>query len=298
MRKIIIINLLVIIAALLGIAVWFFRAPKSAFNSNLNKQSLDAQFHYAYFMQQDFYTGILNPDKVKPISAQVYGGIVSHHFFVERHIARLFNSWSQQKFKTVVVLGPNHFNAGKGDVIISRQGYQTPWGILESDNEIINELLKNDIGTNEEDPFVREHSMSVEVGFIKHQFPNARIVPIIIRHNASKEKMQALAENLNKILSSNALVLASADFSHHVTNKTAQAQDKQSIDFLKSFDANSIFKLPSTQLDSPTTIYALLQYLELRGAKNMLYSNTNQALVSGNLGSTDVTSYVFSSFVK
>lgn len=299
MRKLIIACLLLLVAALLCAAALILLKPKQA--STLPKipqtPALE-EFHHAYFMEAEFYTGILSPEKAAPIEPQVYGGIVSHHFFVERNIAKLFGLWSAQNFKTIVVIGPNHFNAGDSDLLISREAYKTPWGNLLPNLSVVDQLVKSNLVKNQEDPFQREHSVSVEVGFIKHEFPNAQIVPIIIKHNTSKEKMRALAIKLNEILPDNALVLASVDFSHHVTNPIAQKQDTQSIALLKAWDADGIWKLPSSQMDSPPTIYALLKYLELRGAKNMQYWNTNQALVSGSLDSTDVTSYVFASFVK
>lgn len=298
-RKFIITGMLVVASALLFTSVLFLLKPKRI-PVSFEQPEITAveEFHHAYFMQQEFYTGILSLDKVDPVTPQVYGGIVSHHFFVERNIAKLFGSWSGQKFKTIVIIGPNHFNAGDGDLLTSSEAYKTPWGDLEPNLGVIGRLTKNGLVKNEEYPFEREHSISVEVGFIKHSFPNAQIVPIIIKHNTTKEKMQALAEQLNQILPSDSLVLASVDFSHHVTNEVAQKQDKQSIALLKTWDLDGIWKLPTTQMDSPPTIYALLKYLELKGAKNMQYWNTNQALVSGSLNSTDVTSYIFASFVR
>ncbi len=294
--KVIISVLLVIVVALLVVISLLIRGSRSE-PVTVQHQNI-GQFHLAYFLQEDFYTGILNPEKVDPIEEKVYGGIVSHHFFVERHIAKLFGTWSKQNYKTIVILGPNHFNAGKGDVIISKEPYKTTWGELEIELETVGKLISAGIAKNEENPFEREHSMSVLVGFIKNKFPEAKVVPVIIKHGTTKEKMQKLAEELNRILPEDSLVLASVDFSHHVNNQTAQNQDKQSIEAIKGFNTDLIWNFPPEQMDSPATIYALLKYLELKKARQMKYWNTNQALVSGNLDSQDVTSYVFASFMK
>jgi AmmeMemoRadiSam system protein B len=249
-------------------------------------------------MQESFYTGVTSPEKVEPIEKKVFGGIVSHHFYVEREISKLFSSWSKQNFETIVLLGPNHFSAGKADIIVSRQPYNTPWGFLFPEINTVDQILKSNLVKVEEDVFTREHSMSVLVGFIKQQFPKAKIVPIVTRRNVSKEKVVSLSKLLNEILSENSLVLASVDFSHHVSNALAQKQDLQTILFLEKFDADSIYQMSSTQIDSPASIYALLKYLELKDAKQMKYMNTNAALVSGNLRHTDVTSYIFASFLR
>ncbi|MDP3741037.1 MAG: hypothetical protein Q8R08_01780, partial [bacterium] len=51
-------------------------------------------------------------------------------------------------------------------------------------------------------------------------------------------------------------------------------------------------------IDSAPSIYTLLRYLQLRGAQQMQFTNTNSAYLSGNLDSQDVTSYVFAHFTK
>lgn len=295
-QKLVIYALSAVVIILLSAAFWII--SQSKLPRNLAEQPDVQRFHYAYFMQKNFYTGILNPAEAEPIAEKVYGGIVSHHFFVEREIAKLFSLWRGQKIRTVVILGPNHFSAGKADVFVSRQGYRTPWGELGVDAEFIEQLIANGAAENEEAPFEREHSISVEAGFIKYYFPQARIVPVIIKHNVSKTKIQKLAQNLISLLPEDSIVLASVDFSHHVANQTARLQDKKSIALLQKFDADGIWKLPPNQMDSPAAIYGLLKYLEYKQAKKMRYWNTNQAIISGNLSSADVTSYVFASFTK
>ena len=298
MKKNIIFLLVFVVVVLLFLVIWLSRGSKKQIGNFVAQKQIPPKSHSAYFMQDNFYTGITNPEKVEPIEKKVFGGIVSHHFYVEREIAKLFSSWAKQNYEVIVLLGPNHFSAGKGDLIVSQQPYNTPWGFLYPEAKIISQILNSNLAKAEEDIFTREHSMSVEVGFIKHQFPNAKIVPIVIRYNISKEKILYLAKLLNEVLPENFLVLASVEFSHHVTNLVAQKQDAQSITHIKNFDLDSILKLPSTQMDSPASIYGLLKYLELKDAKQIKFTNTNAALVSGNVENTDVTSYVFASFFK
>ena len=109
--------LLAWIILLLSIVVAYllFR-PKG---DNLLSQPLaeESKNHFAYFMQSDFYTGILESEIeiVEPTDKKIYGGIVSHHFYMEREIAKFFGKFGGQSPRTIVILGPNHFNAGNGD---------------------------------------------------------------------------------------------------------------------------------------------------------------------------------------
>lgn len=282
-----------------GAAIYLLTSKIKTPNAPAANQNTQTQkTHFAYFMQSEFYTGINQPDKVVPLEGKVFGGIVSHHFYVERYIANFFSKLANQTPSVVVVIGPNHFSAGEAEIQVSKLPYQTPWGNLEPDDQIIADLLKSGAVQNEEMPFEKEHSISTLVGFIKHQFPQTKFVPIILKHQTSEDAVNKLAGELNKILPADALVIASVDFSHHVTNNTAKAQDKDTIPLIQNYNYPEILKRTSTEIDSPVSIVALLKYMQLRGATTFNYTNTNQALVSGNLDSQDVTSYVFGYFSK
>lgn len=281
---------------LFATVIWLLLNQQGTALSLKNSAVENKNTHFAYFMQSDFYSGILKPDKIEPQLEKIYGGIVSHHFYMEREISRFFSQLALQNPAVIVIIGPNHFNAGNADIQISTYAYQTPWGELPPDKDIINRLLALGLAKNEESSFEREHSISTLSGFVKYQFPHATLVPIILKRNTPDQEVNALAQGLNKVLSGNDMVIASVDFSHHVTNKIAQKQDKETLEQLMNFDYAEIEKRTSEEMDSPPSINVLLKYLEQRGAKIMSYTNTNQALVSGNLDNPDVTSYFFATF--
>ncbi len=282
----------------LALAVGYLAIFRTLPHSTQVKEPDQKNFHFANFMQSEFYSGILKPDKVETTPQKVFGAIVSHHFYAERQIAWLFQALGAQNPKTIVVIGPNHFGAGTARAQISGWSYKTPWGDLATDKELYEKLLATGLVKNEETTFEREHSISVLVGFIKHQFPEAKFLPIVIKRNYSLLEAQTLAQALNRLLPEDSLVIASVDFSHHVTNAVAQSQDKQTLKMLEGFDYEAIGKRTPEEMDSPPSIVAFLKFLELRNAKKMEYTNTNQAILSGNLDNTDVTSYFFARFTK
>ena len=254
-------------------------------------------FHYSLDSNKEFYGNLETAKPDLPVANKIYGGIVSHHTYVATEIAKFFSGLKNQKIKTVVLVGPNHFGNG-AKVLVSSYPYQTPWGIIEPNLDIINQLKNEDLARSEEQVFETEHSISALVGSIKYALPDAKLVPIIVNRNLSQAESFKLAEKLNQILPEDSLILASADFSHHVDNQVALKQDKISVVLLKSFDYGKIQKLDSKALDSPPTINILLKYLEIKGALKMEYKNLNSAIFSGNLDSKDVTSYVFAYFSK
>lgn len=278
---------------LLGAVLSFSQKPGVKPKTELPKQN----YHFALNSSKEFYGNLENakPDLLN--ANKIYGGIVSHHTYVAVEIAKFFSGVKNKKIKTVVLVGPNHFGNG-AKVLVSSYPFQTPWGTLEPDTNIISQLLKEDLAKSDEQVFETEHSISALVGFIKYAFPEARLVPIIVNRSLSQAESFKLAGKLNQILSEDSLVLASADFSHHVDYQTAQKQDKENTQLVINFNSNKIQQLSPRELDSPPAVIFLLRYLELKSAFKIEYKSLNSAIYSGNLDSKDVTGYMFAYFSK
>jgi MEMO1 family protein len=250
-------------------------------------------YHSALHSDKSYYGNLDNTESGQPEARMIYGGITSHHFLAAEKVNTFFYSLKKQNPKTVVIIGPNHYSVGKSDVLISRYPYKTPWGWLNPDRDVIEKLINAKIATNDEDPFSKEHSISALVGFVKYNLPDAKIVPIILKRNATQNKVNNLAEKLDIILPKDSVVVASVDFSHHLNVLTSKYHDEKSISAISSFDFERIF---SSEIDSPGSVYALEKYLESKHAQSMSYENTNSSEFSKDPSQSDVTSYVFSKF--
>lgn len=282
-------------AALILAASFFIFYRHNPYKEKNSENVSSSKKHYALYHKKEFYSGLENPIEVNVEKEKVFGGIVSHHFFMEKDIAQFFLSLKNQNPETIVIIGPNHFNIGTGDVLVSEYPYETPWGILMPDIPVIGKLQAKKLVKTDEYPFEKEHSISALVGFIKNVFPEVKIVPIIFKRGFSDRKVSELASELDRILPENSLVIASVDFSHHQNRIAAAFHDEKSIATIGSFDFDSIKRL---EVDSPPSIEVLLRYLDARGARAMDYTSKNAAEVGRNLSLEDVTSYLFAQFKK
>ena len=238
--------------------------------------------HFSYFSKQEFYdeaysqaaNEIIFPDK------KVYAGIIPHHLIVKDKIAAFFLGLENYDYKTVVLIGPNHFEKGNSNVILSQAKWSTPYGDIEPDLKLINKLAQNENYQIDESPFINEHSISGLVSFIKKSFPKAKIVPIILKKETSAEQSEFLANELLKYSNKEkTLIIASVDFSHELTTKEANEHDEISIKAIEDFNFSEIYSL---DLDSPATIYTLLKYSELINAKKaQLLFHTNSGTLIG-----------------
>ncbi len=253
----------------------------------------DAAFHLAYSMDKETYGNFEAIGGEAVSGEKIYGGITSHHLLAAGKIARFFSAFQGQRVKTVVIIGPNHFNTGVGKVLVSRYPYETPWGTVQPDTEVIDRLLSKKVVRNEEGPFANEHSVSSLVSFARYYLPEARIVPIIMKRNTSIGQADKLAAALVEILPEDAIVIASVDFSHHLDKTAADFHDEKSVADINDFDFAG---LAESEIDSPASIRVLLKFLEMRGARKMAWERTSSAEILADPHYEDVTSYLFAHF--
>ncbi|MFA6466500.1 MAG: AmmeMemoRadiSam system protein B [Patescibacteria group bacterium] len=255
-----------------------FLKPKQKIDQPLKVEERILETHKSYFISADFYNQAYEAGTKQIISAEdkVYGGIIPHHLMPKDKIAAWFLGLKDTNYDTVVLIGPNHFEAGEADIIISQAKWETPYGELLPDLKLSDNLLKVKNIKLDEKPFGSEHSISGLVPFIKKSLPQANIVPIILKNKTKTADLDNLAANLaSLIVKEKTLVLASVDFSHWQTDLVSDFHDDLSQNVIETFDFERIHNL---EIDSPASIYAVLKYLEkIDAQKSQLAFHTDSS---------------------
>jgi MEMO1 family protein len=117
--------------------------------------------------------------------------------------------------RTVVMVGPSHRMAFRGVSVWPRGEWETPLGPLAIDEDLAARLL--DVpGVVHDDPRPHraEHSLEMQLPFLRHLAPRARIVPLLMG-SQDRDAVDALAEVLSAALPEDALLVASSDLSHY-----------------------------------------------------------------------------------
>jgi len=282
---------------LLNLSLAGFIALK-IFCSDSGKVTPQISIHQSSPAELEFFeTAFKFSKKEFPLTdKKVTAGIIPHHLLAADLIAEWFYNLRASTYETVILIGPNHFNRGDSDIIISAYDWQTPYGILPAEQAFVENLLKiSDIKADEE-AVKNEHSITGEVSFIKKIFPEAKILPIILKSGTSKEEAEILADKLLSFARERKiLVIASVDFSHYKDSLAAQKDDQVSREAIANYDFDKIYGL---ELDSPASIYTLLRYSQFQGAKFELLANTNSALLADRPNLESTTSYLTGYFVE
>lgn len=250
-------------------------------------------YHRSAFSTATFFDkAFAKVEDVAPLARAdaVQGLVVPHHLLAEKMIARAFKTVARADKFTVILLSPNHFSQGRGDFIVPGQDWQTPYGDLMLDRDLLEILSDGNVCVIDDQPFANEHGVNNLTSFIKKAFPKATFLPIIVNDATGDEDLKILANILNDNLKSNDLVIASLDFSHEMTNTVAQFHDQFSKTVLYNLDVTAAGRV---DVDSRPTLQAFLEYLQLRGAEDFHFlENKNSSLIMKTPAQPDVTSYL------
>jgi len=165
---------------------------------------------------------------ISPHAGYVYSGQIAACAF--RAIPETFSG-------TFIVIGPSH----RGYLTCTSSiPWETPLGILNVDQEIVTALdIKIDEFSHQS-----EHSIEVQLPFIKYRFPRAMIVPIMMGDQDSTNARN-LADAIYKAIckmKKEVKIVASSDFSHYVPDKYARQHDTDAIKALKNLDIEEFYR--------------------------------------------------------
>ena len=172
---------------------------------------------------------------IAPHAGYVYSGAVAADAFSSVRIP-----------DRVILIGPNHTGAGERAAVMASGSWRIPTGSVEIDDalaaSVINgsALFKEDARAHGE-----EHSLEVELPFIHHINPAARIVPITLMGAGSDECREmgravakAVYDSGHKVL-----VVVSSDMNHYEPQDITKRKDDLAINCVLNMDAEALLRV-------------------------------------------------------
>jgi AmmeMemoRadiSam system protein B len=147
-------------------------------------------------------------------------------------------------YDAAVLVGPSHFVGFEGVALYPDGAFETPLGLAAIDEALGRELL-------ETSPIVqpmpavhrREHSLEMQLPFIRRLLPDLKIVPLLMGHQTSAT-IHALAAAIEAIAPGRRILLAaSTDLSHYFDAATAETLDRRVIAAVSAFDPAQLLEL-------------------------------------------------------
>jgi len=172
-------------------------------------------------------------------------GIVSPHagyMYSGKTAAFAYNLLKDKFYKTVIIISPSHAEYFSGISIYDGDAYETPLGIVEIDQVMVDMLVENNkIIFRGIQGHRKEHALEVQIPFLQTVLKNFKIVPIVMG-DQSKMFVDELAEKISKVVDDNTLVVASSDMSHFYSAEEAERLDSVVEKRINDFDFEQLLK--------------------------------------------------------
>lgn len=230
----------------------------------------------------EFYRQLKNlPSDTKPFPYPVSGIVIPHHLLAGSMIAEILEQVSAQAPKTIVLIGPNHFEKGEKLILTSLYGWKTPFGVLQPNMSFYSKLSPGKIIGVDEIVLAKEHTVSGLVTYINYFHPTTTFQPLIISHQISMSDIETFSQLLNSTADTNTLFVLSVDFSHYLNSEQANQRDEVSLKAIKDFDFEKIALFSNEYVDSPKSLLLFLKIMQLRSTKNVeVVQHTNSGILT------------------
>lgn len=219
--------------------------------------------------------------------------IIPHFDFAENSRQKfLAGLLGKDEVKKIVLFSVNHFDSS-ADFISSKK----PWSFTDQtvcvDDNFVDELSADDLVDINDNVFVGEHGISNVIDEIQENFDSAKITPVIVRPNMSKDDLDYFISAINEKCPECYLV-GSVDFSHYLPSSLAQIHDQTTLDAIASRDDKRILE---SETDSPEILYMLNWWAKENDLNFKLYENNNSGLAQNNYD-IETTSWVIGEYTQ
>jgi len=194
----------------------------------------------------------------------------------------------------VVLLGPSHRPLDSRFALMRKGSWGTPLGEVPIDPHLADRILTAcDLVSEDSDAHQGEHSLEVQLPFLRYLNSQVKIVPISITYFAELPELEALGHAIASTIrdddQDDVLIVASTDMSHQVKEEMAREKDNLAIEQIKAIDAKGLYETVRREQISmcgfQATTAALVAAKELGATKAEVISYKTSGDVTGDFES-------------
>ncbi len=187
-----------------------------------------------YLQQAPEWTGGAIQAVLAPHAGLMFSGPVG---------AYAYRAAASQQFDVIVIAGPSHFVGFDGVSIFPEGAFATPLGDAIIDEVAAHALASSPVVRPLPSAHQREHSVEIQLPFVRRLFPDAKIVPLVMGHQ-TPETIRGLADALAAACRGRqALLVGSTDLSHYFDASTAERLDHRVQSHVAAFDPEGLLAL-------------------------------------------------------
>jgi AmmeMemoRadiSam system protein B len=157
--------------------------------------------------------------------------------------AYAYKAAARQNYDVVVLVGPSHFEGFDGVALYPDGAFECPLGLAQIDDVAARVALTFPVVHASTAPHRREHSLEMQLPFVRRLMPDATILPLLMGFQ-TRDTIEELAVALTGISRDrNCLIVASSDLSHYFDARTAADLDGKVQAAVAAFDVDGFLNL-------------------------------------------------------
>jgi AmmeMemoRadiSam system protein B len=217
---------------------------------------------------------------VVPHAGYLYSGAVAGEVFSSVEIPQ-----------RQIIFCPNHTGLGAEAAIMTRGAWKMPWGTVPIDGDLAGRLLAaTPLLADDVSAHSREHSLEVQLPFLKRFRGDFRFVPIALGR-LTLEECRELGEKVADAIRDDPplpLLIASSDMTHYEPDAVARKKDEKAISRILALDPEGLYRTVRAERITmcgviPATVL-LFAALSLGATEGRLIKYATSGDVSGEYG--------------
>jgi poly-gamma-glutamate synthesis protein (capsule biosynthesis protein) len=212
----------------------------------------------------------------------VTAAILPHHTDIGLYIDQYWAEIAQQsKPELIIIVSPAHWDQGAEAIQTTKGQWETPFGLVKTDDNFIDRFVKRSSVSLEPDSFENEHGIGVHTSYIAHYFPGTPIVPIIAQSRAGITSATKFTQEILKS-DKKILLIASIDFSHYLSAEISDRHDEETRRIIANSNLERIDQMGPNYLDSSFALETYLLWNSSTGCRSQeRWHNHNARLFPG-----------------
>ncbi len=173
---------------------------------------------------------------VAPHAGYIYSGPIAGSAYASL-AAQAAQAAPASRVERVILLGPSHRVAFAGLATSGAGVFETPIGPVAVDREAVASLVQAGLAREFEPAHANEHSLEVQLPFLKQVFPDVRVVPLL----AGDDDWRAAERALDALWGGDeTAVVVSSDLSHYHDYATARKIDAGTAEIVERLAAGEV----------------------------------------------------------
>ena len=192
--------------------------------------------------------------------------------------------WNLGRPQAAIILGTNHTGLG-GPITFAGTGeWATPLGPLPVHEQLTQALAAATGAERSDIPFLEEHSVEVQLPFLRYLFGPIPIVPAVVRELSQefcREAGQVVARVVDR---APVALIASTDFTHYEPDQVAREKDRRALAHILNLDLEGFleavvkYRISICGVGATGVLLSAARALGLLGAELLAYRTSGEVV--------------------